>query len=789
MTKDWDSVRHDIKDLSVNQKKCLQDVKSIMETKYKFKASTRAYRGKLKEWGYLRYKPRKATKDRSNRSRRQESEDDDDSENAEEVMMDVDEAEDVDMSPTEGPERGSTLLQEAESLITTVDPWAQARNATTDALMEMLGAILDGDSNRLEQAIVKNPNYINYPIGLPFQAHGGRYFNHPAVQQCVILQHEEQTLLDVACGLPSGPVIWVLLAHNAKSSRHPLGTDLAFHNAIKNGRCFTVQSLIHSGLSNVNGVPGIPWKPLIQAVYWRVPDVVRVLLDKGATVNDSVPWQEGDNETSRTALQLALDRRARDYADISIRERCEKMIRMLLKAGANINLPDQPTPFELFLRPWQGDTLWVTKLGPIDIECLELFVDKGADLQTSFRGFPCGASSAQNFEHQVLWHSTPQTARLVVDHADPTPEANGSNLLHEVTGCCPDAKRHPAETLRDIEVLFKRGADPNLADANGLTPLRRCIERCPALDILPRLQALLDAGADPELRDHNGAFPITLAARIFDDPLKTQVMELLLSKFRGVQPSIHHDIPALWVPGYFPIPEHPTAEQVLCYSHQNGDFECHLQRMIPDDVHDVFQKAAFSIASKNFLTSQTEKVTRHQHRLTATEKVEIHHIVTMRKTCVLPEYKFEEAFVMSLLMPSSTPALINDFSSMTLPNSAPSLPLSALPPSISLDPNLPTPLPIPTPPANPPSRRSSASSTSSTFVPTTTQIRWPVGRATRPGDDERAKTKVLKFRCKSCKHEPLLTGAEYRRHEDEHWHSLGCKEGEGCGRRFCVASR
>lgn len=39
MTKDWDSVRERIRDLSVNQKKSLEEVKAIMESEHRFRAS------------------------------------------------------------------------------------------------------------------------------------------------------------------------------------------------------------------------------------------------------------------------------------------------------------------------------------------------------------------------------------------------------------------------------------------------------------------------------------------------------------------------------------------------------------------------------------------------------------------------------------------------------------------------------------------------------------------------------------------------------------------------------
>lgn len=39
MTKDWDAVQAEIKELSFSQKKPLEEVKELMERKYKFRAS------------------------------------------------------------------------------------------------------------------------------------------------------------------------------------------------------------------------------------------------------------------------------------------------------------------------------------------------------------------------------------------------------------------------------------------------------------------------------------------------------------------------------------------------------------------------------------------------------------------------------------------------------------------------------------------------------------------------------------------------------------------------------
>jgi hypothetical protein len=39
MTKDWDAVQNEIRELSFNQKKSLEEVKALMERKHNFRAS------------------------------------------------------------------------------------------------------------------------------------------------------------------------------------------------------------------------------------------------------------------------------------------------------------------------------------------------------------------------------------------------------------------------------------------------------------------------------------------------------------------------------------------------------------------------------------------------------------------------------------------------------------------------------------------------------------------------------------------------------------------------------
>lgn len=659
-----------------------------------------------------------------------------------------------------------------------------------------------------------NPDHMSYPIGLPFEAHGGRFFNHPALNNCVILQHANQTILDIACGLPAGPIPWLLLDRGGRGSRHPLGTDLAFHNAIRNNRTFTIQALIFLAKSDVNGMPGTSWKPLMQAAFWNSVDAVRVLLDRGAQVNESAPSVGGGS--LKTALQIALDRRVNNYPDISLRERSEKAIKMLLDAGADIHVPPSPiqspddpvsgalTPFEVFLKPWQGSMFWTATISETDIHCLEVFIRKGANLHTKFTGFPCSSPSSNTFQHQMVWHAAPNLARLIIDHASAFPGANGSHLLHEIIGSCPEAKRHPAETLRDIDVLLRQGADPNSLNLDGFSPIKICLTSCPGVDIVPRLKALLLAGADPESKDSVGAQPIVLAARAFKDPVLSEVMEVLISKFRG-RDTKGLDGFSTWDAEYFPISNDPTFEQVLRYTDRNGDLANNMRQMLPGDVHEPFQKAAFSVASQTYLNNMmTISRTDRALSITTRDNENLLHIIHLRDAAGLPEYKFDQRFVLGLIASQPQPLLsLPQHTAITdISQSAP-VNIDAIA-SMSTDvamPDIPNFLAISsslvdeaTPKASAERRHSISSvasneSTGSFFIPSTTQVRWRrPGHMPEPQNRVTIASQVVRYECASCNNGIKLTREEKEKHHDEHLHTLTCEE-QGCRRRFCLAER
>ncbi|KAI4907824.1 hypothetical protein J4E90_009232 [Alternaria incomplexa] len=833
MTKDWELVQDEIKELSFVQKKPLEEVKELMERKHKFRASTRAYRMRLKEWGIMRHKPRRATKSRHKARLPSEQSsdgnagnDNESSEFAEPISTDSTSREHctktggwqvVASLPTLIADEAGTvaqptflgLLNQPQDLRPSFEETSsQDSRQASDIVLDMVGAVLDGDLQKLEKLIVDNVDHINHPIGLPFDEAGARFVGHPALSEMVILQHPNQTVFDIACGMPCGPIIWVLLAYGAKGSKHPLGTDLALHNAIKNGRTYTVQALLQPGRSEVNGLPGSSWTPLRQAVFWNVPDIVRILLNRGANVEDAGPSPEKPGV--HTALQLCLLHRMKIYTDPAARKNCHTLLEMLLSAGANVHRkpPEHvaQSNFGMFIMALQNRPYWAAKLSSDELECLRLFVCKGASFPPFFGGYPCKSLCRDKFEHQALWHSTPTFARWLIDTFVPTPTNDGTSLLSEVLGCCPNAKRHPTDTLRDIEVLLGKGVDPNSAAHDALSPLRKCIADCPAVDIVPRLRMLVNGGADPECEDADGVQPYVRAAESFEEPLRTEVMSVLVAKISGRHVRRVNDASHTWAAGLFPISETQTYDQVMACTRQTGEFMLNMRNMVPEHVQSIFQRAYFTVISEYFLNTMTRVA--KTKMLSSKEKDEIVWIVSMRDGVDLPKYSFDQKLVIALLDPQPLPSMMlerDDDVSPEDPMQCDTVDVAAASPASSatvtgtatvtaatdLQPHAPfqfnsnrgtTSDNTPSPPRSP-------QWLDDFFVASTTQIRWRDPCAPpKPGEAQKAFAAVLIHKCATCNDDRLLTKRELERHDTEHGHTGDC-DIIGCKRRFCAEKR
>lgn len=680
--------------------------------------------------------------------------------------------------------RFSVLINHSLQPSSEIHVWMQDAIVASDSLHSMLECILVQDSEKLEKILLEHVDEVNDPIGLPFELPSGRFANHPATSQMVIMQHPRQTLLDIACGMPNGPIVWVLLTYGAKSSTHPLGSDLALHNAIKNGRHLTVQALLTPGRSDVNGLSNTRWRPLLQAVFWTGPTVVSVLLKRGARVDDVGPSPTSSG--MYTALQLCLERRAREYGDEDVRSKCNDNLKLLLDAGANIHLPppegSTAGPFEKFIEPWHNYENWNMRLSWAETECLGKFVEKGADVSAKFFGTPCAASSSNTFIHQALWHSPLNISRRVVHSFSAAAPLSGVSILHEVVGSCADAKRHCEEVTNDIELLLERGVDSNMLDIFGHSPLRKCIEQASKSDVLAITQKLLDGGANPENEDADGVQPYVVAARTLHDPLRHEILQNMLKKMRGHHTKTQEGRTYKWEPGLFPIPEQPTYQQTLACTKADDDLRLSMHEMIPIDVGPAFQRAYLAIISGRLLdkTSKAAAAT----KISEKDRWDIILTLSLRKGADLPDYQFDQALVINLLgfpkintgelSSSSTPQNVaesceNEVDANAVPAYQPFQFNTSSPATLARTSSAP--------------QQSHGSPTSNdAFVGDTTQLRWPNPESAKAPAP--ATAYVLQYKCGECGDERLLTKTESRKHEVEHAHTAQCHV-PGCSRRFC----
>ncbi|KAH6625832.1 hypothetical protein C7974DRAFT_208269 [Boeremia exigua] len=833
MTKDWDVVQDEIKELSFNQKKPLEEVKELMERKYKFRASTRAYRMKLKEWGLMRHKGRKPRLDHKSDSNLGRGRDIGDEESpalsAEPMSVDTESVthrtnpgewqamSSAGLTYTQPPFTGSatqtpTYVSGANLYSTTdsdislvpsieIPAWVEDPPTASKVTQDMIAFVLDNECAKLEKLLMEHMSEVNDPIGMPFEAPNSRFANHPVLTKMDIMQHPHQTLLDIASAMPNGPVVWVLLSYGAKGSTHPSGVDLALHNAIRNDRAYTVQALLIPGRSEVNGLPNQSWKPLLQAVAWAGPNLVSILIKRGARVNDAglSPASPGIH----TALQICLELRAREYGDEVVRDKCNKNLKLLLDAGASIHAspPEGSSAFsfEKFIEPWHDFDHWNMRLSWEEMECLGKFVEKGADLSAKFFGSPCAAESSNTFLHQAIWHSPPCISRQVLHRYRQETCNSGVSMLHEVVGVCPVAKRHYAGALEDVETLLSRGVDPNGLNSQGMTPLRACIEQASDGDVLALAQKLLDAGADPEYEHVDGVRSYVAAALTLAEPTCTEVLQAMLRKMQGHSTRSEDGRTYRWEAGLFPIPERPDYQQLLSCTKLEGDLQLSIREMAPIDVHSKLQRAYFAVISSRLLDNVARSTV--SNKVSESDRWNLMLSLSLRKAAGLPNYQFDQALVVALLdfpnidvrrldsitattpqtavgkntediTPRTTP--LTDSSRIVTPVAYPPFQLNTRSPSMS---------------SQLPSASGSvhASDTSNdAFVGDTTQIRWPDPESQRR--PIHTAPYVLKHKCSVCADDRLLTNAELHKHEVEHEHTAGC-DGVGCARRFCKETR
>lgn len=266
----------------------------------------------------------------------------------------------------------------------------------------------------------------------------------------------------------------------------------------------TIAALI--GRVDPNGQDRWGYTPLLMAVQYADAEIVAGLLDRGAEVDQG--------RRVLTPLTLATRRGARD------------IIRLLKQRGAKASLltriyeGDRPRvaralanqPAQACARDEEGTPFIHHAVEALQPELVDLLLRSGASVTDRDANGETPLHRCADLRQAPAEAAAAMTALLI----DRGAEVDARNW-DEVT---PLHQAVRARNLIVVEVLLRRGADPNARDkSRGSTPLRRAVSATgaggtagTAALMVPLTRLLLEHGADPNQRDKRGV-PVHASAR------------------------------------------------------------------------------------------------------------------------------------------------------------------------------------------------------------------------------------------------------------------------------------
>jgi len=246
---------------------------------------------------------------------------------------------------------------------------------------------------------------------------------------------------------------------NVQANRNDIGQS-PLHKAAQNGHKDMVELLIKHG-AKVDITNSMGETPLFEAA---TVEVTELLIAKGANVNHV------SNISGWTPLHEAVNR---------------KVAEVLIARGANINTKDKMnrTPLDM-----------AVEHGIIDVA--QFLISKGAkwkniDIDLS-NDFSLGDSSVTKTDMNIFKAASLGLVSKVKELLDAEPE-----LAIIKGGCAEETPLHNAATKEIAELLAQRGADINVSDVFGRTPLHRAAED----GRIYVVSLLITKGADVNARD------------------------------------------------------------------------------------------------------------------------------------------------------------------------------------------------------------------------------------------------------------------------------------------------
>jgi ankyrin repeat protein/acetyl esterase/lipase len=277
--------------------------------------------------------------------------------------------------------------------------------------------------------------------------------------------------LSLACQNGNAELVELLLSAGADPNTSLPGGETALITAARTGRIGPVKSLISHG-ADVNAKEHKRQTALMWAAADGHPDVVDALIAAGADVNARL-------RSGFTSLFFA------------VREGQSAVTRRLLAAGCDVNgvmRTDQPSRFG------RGDLRLTPLLMAVEnghFELAEQLLAAGADPNAE----PAGYTAL----HAISWVRKPLRG-----DGDPSPIGSGKHTSLDMV-------RILVAAGADINARFKRGkSELGRFTYSGSTPFLLAAQ---ASD-LPLMKLLLELGADPELPNADGTTPLLAAAGV-----------------------------------------------------------------------------------------------------------------------------------------------------------------------------------------------------------------------------------------------------------------------------------
>jgi ankyrin repeat protein/beta-lactamase regulating signal transducer with metallopeptidase domain len=236
--------------------------------------------------------------------------------------------------------------------------------------------------------------------------------------------------------------------------------ETPLHLAAKMGHTEMCRRLI-SSKANVNPRAQDGSTPLHYATASGQKDAATLLLKKGADIDASA--------SGRTPLNLAA------------RERHKEVVKLLVDKGADVSASSTDL---LYYAAWCGYK-----------ELAEACIKKGADVNSKAWRYPVALFVFYDYGPD----SWGDVLELLLAHgADPDAKENSDwSLLHYAV----------YEDINLVRMLLDRGANPNVIDAGGKSPLHWAARE----GRLPQVELLIAQGADPHVKDYEGRTPLSLA--------------------------------------------------------------------------------------------------------------------------------------------------------------------------------------------------------------------------------------------------------------------------------------